>query len=384
MKKKILILLSYIILFLNTNLLGDENKKFLKIGLLAPLTGEYSELGNSLLYSLQLALDEINDKNVFIIPRDAGFNDEKKLETAINELKKKEVNIIIGPLTNNEFAKVRKHSDVIFISPSNISPEFNQNIISVGVSLESQLLTLVNFIKEQKKKKTVIMFPENEYTKFIESKLKKLDLNNIRIFRYSSDPQVLTGEIEILTNYSQRKKKLELRKKMFEDKEDEQSIKELERLEQLYTLGDVNFDSVIIIDFGNSLKSVLTSLVYTDVNQEKVLFTTVNQWFDESIFYENTIKSLYYPSINYKEFKKYNKKYYNKFSSYPNEITILTYDALGLIYYAWKKKGKISSVNDFLFKSKIQGKIGTFSFKEGKVNQELEIYKTENKRFIKF
>ena len=384
MKKKILILLSYIILFLNTNLLGDENKKFLKIGLLAPLTGEYSELGNSLLYSLQLALDEINDKNVFIIPRDAGFNDEKKLETAINELKKKEVNIIIGPLTNNEFAKVRKHSDVIFISPSNISPEFNQNIISVGVSLESQLLTLVNFIKEQKKKKTVIMFPENEYTKFIESKLKKLDLNNIRIFRYSSDPQVLTGEIEILTNYSQRKKKLELRKKMFEDKEDEQSIKELERLEQLYTLGDVNFDSVIIIDFGNSLKSVLTSLVYTDVNQEKVLFTTVNQWFDQSIFYENTIKSLYYPSINYKEFKKYNKKYYNKFSSYPNEITILTYDALGLIYYAWKKKGKISSVNDFLFKSKIQGKIGTFSFKEGKVNQELEIYKTENNRFIKF
>ena len=384
MKKKILTLLSYIILFLNTNLLGVENKKFLKIGLLAPLTGEYSELGDSLLYSLQLALDEINDKDVYIIPRDAGFNDEKKLETAINELKKKEVNIIIGPLTNNEFAKVKKHNDVIFISPSNISPEFNQNIISVGVSLESQLVSLVNFIKKQKKKKTVIMFPENEYTKFIESKLKKLDLNNIRIFKYSSDPQVLTGEIEILTNYSQRKKRLELRKKMFEDKEDEQSIKELERLEQLYTLGDVNFDSVIIIDFGNSLKSVLTSLVYTDVNQEKVLFTTVNQWFDESIFYENTIKSLYYPSINYKEFKKYNDKYFKKFSSYPNEITILTYDALGLIYYAWKKNGKISSVNDFLFKSKIQGKIGTFSFKEGKVRQELEIYKTENNRFIKF
>ena len=90
---------------------------------------------------------------------------------------------------------------------------------------------------------------------------------------------------------------------MYEDKEDDQSIKALARLDQLYTLGNVNFDSVIIIDFGNSLKSVLTSLVYTDVNQEKVLFTTVNQWFDESIFYENTIKSLYYPSINYKDLK---------------------------------------------------------------------------------
>ena len=109
-------------------------------------------------------------------------------------------------------------------------------------------------------------------------------------FKYDPNPEVFTGEIEILTNYSQRKRSLNLRKKMFEDKEDEQSIKELERLEQLYTLGDVSFDSVIIIDFGSSLKSVLTSLVYTDVDQNKVLFTTVNQWFDESIFYENTIK----------------------------------------------------------------------------------------------
>ena len=171
---------------------------------------------------------------------------------------------------------------------------------------------------------------------------------------------------------------------MFEDKEDEQSIKELERLEQLYTLGNVNFDSVIIIDFGNNLKSVLTSLVYTDVDQENVLFTTINQWFDESIFYENTIKNLYYPSVNYNEFKKYNNKYFDKFKIYPSEITILAYDALGLIYYAWKKNGEIKSVNDFLFKNKIKGKIGTFSFKNGKVTQELNIYKTENNKFVKF
>ena len=171
---------------------------------------------------------------------------------------------------------------------------------------------------------------------------------------------------------------------MFEDKDDEASIKELERLDQLYTLGGVNFDSVIIIDFGNSLKSVLTSLVYTDVNQETVLFTTVNQWFDESIFYENTIKKLYYPSVNYNEFKKYNEKYFKKFNIYPNEITILTYDALGLIYYAWKKNGVIKSINDFSFKSKIKGKIGTFSFKNQKVLQELNIYKIEKKKFVKY
>ena len=149
---------------------------------------------------------------------------------------------------------------------------------------------------------------------------------------------MLTADIEKLTNYKQRKKNLISRVKMLEDKDDEVSKLELKRLEQMYTIGKVNFDSVIIIDFGDSLKSVLTSLVYSDVDQEEVLIVTVNQWFDKSIFLENSIKSLYYPSVNIKNFKKYTDKYLNIYGVQPSEITILTYDALGLIYYIWNKK----------------------------------------------
>ena len=74
MKSKIFISIFYILFVLNTNLLSSEDNKTLKVGLLAPLSGPYSEIGNSLLYSLQLSLEEINDKNVFIIPKDSGFN----------------------------------------------------------------------------------------------------------------------------------------------------------------------------------------------------------------------------------------------------------------------------------------------------------------------
>ena len=382
--KKIILIISYLVLFFNFNFFASENDERLKVGLLVPLSGEYKELGNSLLYSLQMALDEINDKKIIIIPRDAGFKDKKKLNSAIKEIIDKGAKVIIGPISNEDFNEVKKYSSVTFISPSNITPEFSNNIISVGISLESQLNAINNFLIKQKKSKTVIMYPENKYTNLVEKKLNKININHFKKFKYSANPETLTGEIEVLTNYSQRKKNLELRKKMFADKEDAESVKQLEKLDQLYTLGEVNFDSVIIIDFGNSLKSVLTSLVYTDVNQDKVLFTTVNQWFDESIFYENTIRNLYYPSIDQKEFKKYNNKYFKRFKTYPNEITILTYDALGLIYYAWKKNGKIDSINDFSFKTKIKGKIGTFSINNRVVTQELNIYKTDKNKFIKF
>ena len=384
MKNKFITIVSYLLIFFNSNLLSNENDNALKIGLLAPLSGEYKELGNSLLYSLQLALNEIDDKNVYIIPQDSGSDNKKKLNEAVKQIRSKDINIVIGPINNKDFEEVKKFNDVIFISPSNIDPEFQQNIISIGISFESQMMALVKFIKQQKKNKTVILIPKNNYTSLIEKKLDKLNLKEYKIFKYSPDPKILTGEIEILTNYSQRKKNLKLRKKIFEDKDDEQSKRQLEILEQKYTLGDVNFDSVIIIDFGSSLKSVLTSLIFTDVNQEKVLFTTVNQWFDESIFYENTVKNLYYPSVNYKEFKKYKDNYYKTFNNFPSEITILAYDALGLIYYVWKKNGKINSVNDFSFKGKIKGKIGTFSFNNKKIIQDLNIYKTENNKFKKF
>ncbi len=381
--KKILFIITYIIIFFNSNLSYAENK-VLKIGLLAPMSGEYKDLGNSLLYSLQLALNEINDKNVLIIPADSGSNDKMKLNEAIKQIKSQGVKIIFGPINNKDFDEVKKYSDLIFISPSNIMPEFQDNIISIGISFESQMKALVSFLKRQKKNKTVILIPKNQYLNLIESKLSKLGLKDFKVFKYSPDPKILTGEIETLTNYSQRKNNLEIRKKMLGDKEDEQSKRELERLEQKYTLGDVNFDSVIIIDFGNNLKSVLTSLVFSDVDQDKVLFTTLNQWFDESIFYENTVQNLYYPSVNYKEFKKYKENYFKIFKNFPSEITILAYDAVGLIYYMWKKNDKIKSVNDFATKQKIKGKIGVFSFSDKKIIQSLDIYKASKNKFTKF
>ena len=384
MIKKIILYLSYIFIFFNSNLLGNENEKKLKIGLLAPFSGEYRSLGNSLLFSIQLALDEIDDKNIIIIPRDSGSGENNKLTKGIQEIVAAGAKVIIGPTDSNNYKELNRYKDIIFISLSNKEPSIKDNVINIGISLESQIAALEKLVKNQKRKKTIIMYPDNEYSDFIDNKIKKIKLNSYKIFKYSSNPKILTGEIEKLTNYAQRKRNLENRKNLLEDKEDPQSKYELKKLEQKYTIGDVNFDSLIIIDFGNSLKSVLASLVFADVDDEKVLFTTVNQWFDQSIFYENSVKNLFYPSVNFKNFKKYNEKYSKSFGLQPTEITILAYDALGLIYYVWKKNNGINSINDFFIKEKIKGKIGTFSFNDKKVFQELKIYKTENKKFKEY
>ena len=384
MIKGIITFLSYIFLLFNSNLVADEKDGKLRVGLLAPFSGKYKNLGESLLLSTQLALDEIGNKNIIIIPRDSGSDNKEKLNLAVKEITSQGAKVIIGPVTSSLFSELKKYNDTIFISLSNKETVISNNLISIGISLDSQLKAIEKLLIKEKKNKTIILYPKNEYEEFIDKKIRLLKLKNYKIFKYNSDPRVLTGEIEKLTNYDQRKKNLEIRKKILEKIDDDKSRKELKILERLFTLGAVDFDSVVVIDFGNSLKSVLSSLIYADVEESAVLISTVNQWFDESVFRENSVKNLYFPSVDMKQFKKYNQNYFKSFGIKPDEITILAYDALGLVHYVWKRNNGINTINDFFIKEKIKGKIGTFEFKEKKVSQQLKIYKTEGNKFKEY
>ena len=384
MKKTIYLFLSYLLITFNSFVVAVENnnKNVLKIGILAPFSGEYRSVGETILYSVNLALHDLNDDSVRIYPKDSGSKKEKIIDACKN-FQNEGVKIIIGPIDSTYINELKKFDDLVFLSLSNMSSIIDNNIIMMGINLESQLLAIKNFIGKQKKKKTVILYPDDKKSKHIGKKVKQAGFNNTRIFKYSSDSEILTGQIEKLTNYKQRKINLESRVKILEKSELPKDIRELNKLKQMYTLGEVNFDSVIIIDFDDGLKSVLTSLAYTDVSEKDVLIVTANQWFNDSILDESSIKSFYFPSINFKNFKAFNQKFYKAYGYFPNEISIISYDIAGYLYYLWKNNGIIKSTSDLNNKKDIKGKIGNFKISENEVIQYLDMYKLEENKFIK-
>ena len=384
MKKIIIIFLSYLSLIFNTFVFAVENNNtnILKIGILAPFSGEFKFMGETILFSVNLALHDINDDSIKIYPKDSGSNKEKII-SACKEFQEEGINIIIGPIDSTFTNELKRFDDLVFLSLSNMNSSIEKNIMMMGINLESQLLAIKNFIDKKNKKKTIILYPDDDKAKHIEKKIKELAFSNSRTFKYSNDSEVLTGQIEKLTNYKQRKINLESRVKILEKSELPKDIRELNQLKQKYTLGKVNFDSVVIIDFDDGLKSVLTSLAYTDVSEKDVLIITANQWFDNSILSETSIKSFYFPSINLNNFKSFNQKFFKTYEYYPNEISIISYDITGFIYYLLKNNKKIKSSGDFNLKEEIKGKIGSFVISENKVIQKLEIYKLEENKFIK-
>ena len=202
------------------------------------------------------------------------------------------------------------------------------------------------------------------------------------MFLYDTSPKKITGEIRKITNYQERKKNLERRINILEKSDLYKDKKELEELEQKHTLGEVNFDSVLIIDFGERLKSVLTSFMFSDISSEKINFFTVNQWFDETLFTENALQNLHFPAIDLNNLKKFKKKYFNAHNEKPNEVSILAYDALGLIYYCWFNNNTEFKPSQLYNKDGFKGLQGEFIIKENLSKQKLKIYRISEKKFI--
>ena len=111
---------------------------------------------------------------------------------------------------------MKEFDDLVFLSLSNMSSVIEKNVIMMGINLESQLLAIKKFIEKQEKKKTVILYTDDKKSKHIGKKIKQVGFNNSRIFKYSKDSEILTGQIEKLTNYKQRKINLESRIKTLE------------------------------------------------------------------------------------------------------------------------------------------------------------------------
>ena len=372
---KILVLIIFNFLLFYQICFAFEEK--IKIGLLVPLTGENKDIGKQIIKSTRIALRDINSSRIEIFPRDTGSDPDKTIESAM-ELKEIGVKIVIGPVFHKSLNYLGELNDIVFVSLTNKTLDIPNNTISGGVNATSQLDAIKKFIESNELKKTVFLTPKLDYEKEIKKAIKQTKIKIYKHYIYNTEPTKLTAQIEKITNYKTRKQNLLDEIKRIENSELPDKERQLEKLKKKYTIGKVNFDSIIISDFEESLKSVITSLLYTDVSPKEKFIITFNQWFDESLLNEKTIQPIYYPSINRKNLKDFEKKFYNEFNQKPNYLSLLSYDLVGLIYYL-SLKTELEDLNK-LFKKKnsFKGKIGIFDIENNKINHRLNLYEIKD------
>ena len=376
---KILItLIFYLSFFLQIAQSSDK----IKIGLIVPLSGEYSYIGNSIIKSVRLAINKIDNQRIEIIPKDTKSNPIDSLRVS-KKLYEEGVRIIIGPVFNESTKYLDELKNVTFVSFTNKIYQNPSNVISAGVNAISQINTIKKFNKIKKLERSIFLIPKTEYKKEIELAIKKTNIKLKDKFIYDKEPTLLTKQIEKLTRYSQRKQNLKDEIKRIENSSITNKDKKLETLKKRDTLGGINFDSVIIADFDESLKSVATSLLYTDVSSKRISYIALNQWFDKSLLKETSLQPIYFPSVNKENYDQFVEDFSNNFNSQPNQISFLSYDLIGLIYFLLYDNDFIINKNIFYKKNKFKGKIGIFEINKNVITHQLNFYSVENNKFIK-
>ena len=385
----IFLILTYLSLTINSGAVNQslkennlENGKILKVGVLLPLSGEFKDIGESFLKAIQLALYDISNENIKIYPKDSKGNALSSYQSA-KEFEEQGINIVIGPIFYESLEKLGEINKITFIALTNKTEKIPKNTIAFGINIESQIAALKKYFDKIKVSKTLLLSPKSEFIYQSQSVAREDVLKFYRTYSYDTNPKKITQEIEKITKYRERKKDLERRIKILEKSDLYKHKQELKELEQMHTLGKVNFDSVVVLDFGERLKSVLSSFMFSDVPSNEVSFFTINQWFDKTFFNENAMQNLHFPSIDLKNLKKFNKKFFKTYNNEPSKVSILGYDALGLIYYCWSKNNFQFKQEQLYNKQGFKGLHGEFVIEDNLSKQKLNIYKVSKKKFIK-
>ena len=353
----------------------------IKIGLLVPMTGDNKEIGKSIIKAVGLAVKDIDNDLIEIFPKDTATKANQTLKSAF-ELSEMGIKIVIGPVFYESLTYLDEMKNLTFLSLTNKTLDLPKNVISAGINSTSQFNTIKRFLETNKIKKTIFLTPIQDYEFEVKKGIKNSKIKVYKNFEYNTEPTKLTKQIEEITNYKIRKQNLDDEINRIKNSNDPNKEKKIKELEKKYTLGGLNFDALVIADFDESLKSVTTSLLYTDVLPKKKYFITLNQWFDESLLNETDVQPLYYPSINKQNFDTYKIKYFNAFNEDPTHLSLLSYDLVGLVYYL-SLNSNLKNLNKiFKKKNSFKGKIGIFEIKDNKINHRLNFYKIEDQKLI--
>lgn len=310
-----------------------------RVGVLLPLSGNASRYGNGLKNATMLALDDVKNPNLILQYYDTKSTDEgarTAIENAINQKSQ----IIIGPLKSSSVQAIseqttKKNIPVIAFSTS--EDVLQPSVYTLGLLVDEQVNRIVSYAAQKGRSRLALLLPDNATGITVaKAAVKAAQRNNIAITRIAFYPPNISdfsGILRKMTDYdvrSQRMQKLKNSLKAKAESGDAESAKALKRIASHDTLGEVDFDMVLIPETGARLKSAIAMFGYYDVFAPDVKFLGTSIWENANLSNETTIYGSWYPVISRKHSSYFVNKYNYVFGEKPQALYALGYDAVAL------------------------------------------------------
>jgi outer membrane PBP1 activator LpoA protein len=354
-----------------------DNKNIIRIGVLLPLSGKNSEIGNMILNALELAIFQNKESTIELVIKDTQ-TESSFSKKAFQQLLDKKINFVIGPLYSKTLTSINdqvKNNQINILALSNNKSFAKKGVWIFGVDPKEQTERILDYALGKGFTKTAALLPKNSYGILLFETISNYEKNGI-----ISPVRIEFYEDNIKSQQNAAKKLA----KGFD--EYESYIKKIESLEPQDNI-IVNevikpFDNVIIAASGQSLTVLSSQLQYNNVDPEEVQFLGTSSWEDTSILNEPALEGGVFAATSQLFQKDIKRIYKNTFKKDMPKIAMIAYDILALLI-AIEKDKKTININDLINKEGFLGLRGLFRLsKGGTVERAFDLKTIKNKKFI--
>lgn len=307
-----------------------------RVGLLVPLTGPSAPTGQGIVNAAQLALFEVADERLILQIYDTQGTPEGAVQAATTALSQG-VQLFLGPVFAGEVKAVTPQAQAAGVNvigfstdPSVVAP----GVFVLGFLVDAQVREVVNYARTRGLSRFAVLAPDNVYGQSVVDALNAIVPTTggtvATVSYFSPTAGDLEDVVRRFADFDRRKAALLEQRAELASKEDEVSQLALKRLEQLETIGDVDFDAVFIPEQGARLIQVATLLPFFDVDPSRVQLLGTMLWATRGLGREPALVGGLFPAPSPESNRDFAQRYRQSFNATPPALANHGYDAVAL------------------------------------------------------
>jgi len=308
-----------------------------KVAVLLPLSGQGAALGKALLNAAQLALFDVNDEHLALLPRDTDGTPEGAAQAA-RDVIGQGARLILGPFFAAEVsavAPIARAAGINVVAFSTDERVAGQGVFLMGFLPRTQVLRVVSYAHDQGLNRFAAIVPESPYGDAIGAALRDAvtqtagEVDDIE----SYDPAAggAAAVVRQLGHYDSRHAALAAQRKALEKKGDEVSKQALRRLDAQEGAGSLGFDAIMLPEGGERLLALAPLLPFYDIDPARVRLLGTGLWDDPRLGKEPSLLGGWYAAPDPGTRADFEARYAKLFGAgNPARIATLGYDATAL------------------------------------------------------
>lgn len=274
----------------------------MKVGLLVPLTGEAAPLGNALLDAAMMALFDIGDGRLTLLPRDTGGTAEGAAAAAESALQEGAA-LIIGPLFSHSVSAVAplaRERGVNVVAFSTNRTVAGEGVYLIGFVPDQQVRRIVDFAGARGLRRLAVLAPESPYG------------STVSLAAEQAAPGAGMAVVQAESFPA-------------DGRDADPAVRRLARRFQVDP-----FDALLLAEGGGTLRAVAPLLPYHDVSPSQVKLLGTGLWDDPQLAREPTLVGGWYAAPSPTAGVAFLDRFEQTYGRRPARLASLAYDATAL------------------------------------------------------